>query len=173
MSYESVRARVHEIMQIAERFQILASMPDHVTRADIEQAVSALRDSALKISFLIEATPVGCTCPRTEREDRSTFIDRYDPECRHHGRLHALEERGNKLYEDTRQKLKNEVRIQLVAAALTGLLSWRPSLTTEQRLMIVDVAIASADMTIEKLLAPSIRESDGFVMVPETTEASK
>src|SRR5512143_1104063 len=112
------RARARELRACAGRTAPLAKMPDRVTAADLQLAAELAAKGADSIEELVNAKPSGCICRHIENDNYS-YLD-YAKECIHHGQLYALSASLKADYAKMEKSLKNEARMKLVAAALSG-----------------------------------------------------
>lgn len=110
--------RASELRAFADRMSPLAKMPDRATSADIQLAADLAKKAADDLDELVEATPPGCICRRIENDNYS-YLE-YAEDCIHHRQYHFLREQLKADYAKMEKALKNEARMRLVAAALTG-----------------------------------------------------
>ena len=110
--------RVRELNDSARLIEDLARMPDRATEKDFRQAANLMRGAAIDLEELATASPTGCICHRIENDNYS-YLD-YAEACVHHRQLYVLREKLKENYEKMEQALKNEARMKLVAAALSG-----------------------------------------------------
>jgi hypothetical protein len=96
----------------------LAKMTDRATGADLQLAADLATKAASDLDELVAATPPGCICRRVENENYS-YLD-YAEACLHHRQLYVLREQLKAGYVKMERALKNETRMKLVAAALSG-----------------------------------------------------
>ena len=110
--------RATELRAFAERMIPLAKMPDRATSADIQLAADLATKAASDLDELAAATPTGCICRRIECDNYSYL--NYAEACVHHRQLYVLSEKLKTDYAKMEKALKDEVRMKLVAAALSG-----------------------------------------------------
>jgi len=143
--------RAAELRTFAERVEPLAKMPERARGVDIQSAADLARKAADDLDELVKATPPGCICRRIENDNYS-FLD-YAEECVHHRQYYFLREKLKADYEKMEKLLKNEVRIRLVAAALSGTALVRdgeienPERHAIRALAVADAAIAKLTET--------------------------
>lgn len=124
-------------------------MPQRVNAADIDQAATMARKAADNLDELLKATPPGCLC-RTIDTDNYSYLD-YAEACRHHGRLYLLEKDLEARHEKLVKALKNEARMKLVAAALSGAAAFPQEDDHIGRNAHIERALTIADDTIHRL----------------------
>jgi hypothetical protein len=110
--------RANELRAFAERIAPLAKMPDRATGADLQLAAELANKAASDLDELVAATPPGCIC-RLIEDDNYSYLD-YAEACRYHGQLYTLREDLKARHEKMVKALKNETRMRIVLAALTG-----------------------------------------------------
>jgi hypothetical protein len=138
--------RARELAERAKRLEDLGKMPDRAVELDFRQAGEMMRGAAADIQELIEAKLPGCICRRIDHDDYS-YLD-YSLECRHHHQLHALTEKVKADYKKMEKVLKDEIRMKLVAAALSGAVRDDSNSTNAQ---LATDAIEIADEAIRRL----------------------
>lgn len=138
---EDLRSRAGELRK-------LARMPDRAKADDFKAAAEAMLQGADSISALLSANLPGCECRHVETDSYSRLD--YVESCRHHGHLYRQIEELKKSYEKTEKKLKDEVRLSLVKAALTGA-STLVGPADGPHTIIVKRAIAVADEAIRQI----------------------
>lgn len=158
MDRDRFRTRARELRAFAERMAPLAKMPDRVTGADLQLAAELANKAAASLDELLEARLPGCIC-RLIENDNYSYLD-YAEACRHHGSLFAQERQLKEGYTKAEKALKNEARMKLVAAALTGAATrhdtseapagWT-SVTGPAVETVVERAITIADATIKRI----------------------
>lgn len=137
--------RSRELNERAQILENLAKLPNRATENDLRQAASMMRGAANHLEELVAATPPGCICRHVENDNYS-YLD-YAEACLHHRQLYILRESLKKDYAKMERQLKDEVRMKLVAAALTGTASMPRQEdpggknTVEKALMLADAAI--------------------------------
>ena len=143
--------RASELRAFADRIEPLAKMPERATSADIQLAADLVKKAANDLDALVKATPPGCICRRVE-DDNYSYLD-YAEECIHHRHYYFLREKLKADYAKMEKNLKNEVRIRLVAAALSGTALVRdgeienPERHAIRALAVADAAIAKLTET--------------------------
>ena len=135
--------RASELRAFADRMGPLAKMPDRATSADLQLAADLAKKAADDLDELVKATPSGCVCRRIENDNYS-YLD-YHEECLHHRQYYFLREQLKADYAKMEKALKNEVRMKLVAAALSG-----AAIPLDAR-DVVERAITIADETIRQI----------------------
>lgn len=136
--------RASELRAFADRMIPLAQMPDRATGADLQLAADLATKAAADLDELAKATPPGCVCRRMQ-DDNYDYLD-YAETCLHHRQLYVLRERVKADYAKMEKALKNEVRLKLVAAALSGAASM-----SQLEQSFVDNAVALADEAIRRI----------------------
>lgn len=136
-----------EFVRVANAIEKLRDMPERTTRAELDAWSAALVRAARYLDELTRTRLHGCTCRYHEDDDRSWVTP--DPACPHH--KHQIEEQAAlaKHYAKQQKKLTDEVRLRLVAAAITGL-AGRPSVSSVDGLAAE--ALQVADAVIAKIL---------------------
>ena len=124
-------------------------MPDRATEKDFRQAADLMRGAASDLEELVKATPTGCICRRIQ-DDNYSYLN-YAEDCVHHRQYYALREQLKADYAKMEKALKNETRMKLVAAALTGSAAFTPEDDHAGRNQHVERAIAIADDTIRRI----------------------
>jgi hypothetical protein len=165
MDRDRFRNRSRELRAFAERMAPLAKMPERATSADLQLAADLVVKGADSIDELVKARPSGCICRTIDRDDYS-YLD-YAEACLHHGGLFVRERDLKEGYAKMEKALKNEVRMKLVAAALSGAaVSIDPSLDPEQEEDLkadvetaVGRAIAIADETIRRITSDPAQDN--------------
>ena len=110
--------RASELRAFADRMGPLAKMPDRATSADIQLAADLATKAANDLDELASATPAGCICRRIENDNYS-YLD-YVESCIHHRQYYLLREKLKEDYAKMEKALKDEARMKIVAAVLTG-----------------------------------------------------
>jgi hypothetical protein len=110
--------RAHDLRGCAQLIKDLTRVPDRATEKDFRQAADLMTGAASDLDELVKATPPGCVCRRIEN-DNYNYLD-YAEACLHHRQLYTLRESLKAEYAKMERVLKNEARLKLVAAALTG-----------------------------------------------------
>lgn len=157
MDRDRFRTRMRELRTFADRMSPLAKMPDRATAADLQLAADLATKGADSINELLEAQLPGCICRRIDHDNYSYLA--YAEECRHHGSLFAQERRLKEDYAKMERALKNELRVSLVAATLSGIAAPQAPITHEgwkdvtgpSASKLVERAIAIADEAIRQL----------------------
>jgi hypothetical protein len=126
------------------RIGAISYMPDHATEKDLRQAADLMRGAAIHLEELVSATPTGCICRHIENDNYS-YLD-YAEACLHHRQLYVLRESLKKDYAKMEKALKNEARMKLVAAALSG-----SAAVFVDDDILVQRAIVIADATIRRI----------------------
>lgn len=158
MDRDRFRNRARELRAFAERMTPLAKMPDRATGADLQLAAELATKAAEHIEELVKAKPSGCICRHIENDNYS-YLD-YAKECIHHGQLYSLSEHLKADYAKMEKALKNEARMKLVAAALSGTAvsfnsrdtpaGWT-NITGPAVEIVVERAVAIADETLRRI----------------------
>jgi len=112
------RNRARELQACAELVGKLTQMPDRASQKDFQQAAKLMEGAASDLEELVTAQPAGCSCRRI-RDDNYDYLD-YHEGCLHHRQLYLMREALKADYAKMEKALKSEVRMKLVAAALTG-----------------------------------------------------
>lgn len=142
------RKRVRDLNECAALIDQLTRMPDRATEKDFRQLADLLREAAKDVEALLNAELPGCTCRRVEHDD-SSCLD-YNESCRHHAHLVARLASNKKHYEDAEKKLKNEVHVRLVAAALSG---------------TAGTVLVTADLEVEDVVDAALQIADRAIWV--------
>jgi hypothetical protein len=127
----------------------LAKMPDRATSADIQLAADLATKAASDLDELVKATPPGCICRRIENDNYS-YLD-YAEDCIHHRQYYFLREQLKADYAKMEKVLKNEVRMKLVAAALSGTAGMEAKEDQIGRNAFVENALEIADAAIRRI----------------------
>lgn len=145
------RGRARELRAFAERMAPLAKMPDRVTAADLQLAADLATKAADHIDELVSAKPPGCIC-RHIQDDNYSYLD-YAEGCLHHRQYYFLREQLKADYKKMEKALKSEVRMKLVAAALSSTALPLDSRDIPQAGVgtVVERAIAIADEAIRRI----------------------
>ncbi len=98
--------------------ETLAKVPDRATAADIQLAADLAKKAATDLDDLVKAQPAGCLC-RLIENDNYSYLD-YHEACIHHRQYWHLREKLKADYAALEKTLKDETRMRLVVAALTG-----------------------------------------------------
>jgi len=141
MDRHRFRTRSRELIDRAKKLEDLGKMPDRAVELDFRQAGELIRGAAADIQELVDAKLPGCVCRRIDHDDYS-YLD-YSLECRHHHQLHALSEKLKADYKKMEKTLKDEVRMKLVAAALSGTARDRDEAMTVDQIGINAIEIAN------------------------------
>lgn len=118
MDRDRFRSRARELRAFADRMTPLAKMPDRATAADLQLAADLATKAADSLDELLKARPPGCNC-RLIEDDNYSYLD-YAESCIHHRQYHLLREKLKADYAQMEKKLKNETRMKLIAAVLSG-----------------------------------------------------
>lgn len=111
--------RARELNERAKLVEDLGRMPDRATEKDFRSAAELMRNAANDLEELVKAAPPGCICRRVEHDERGSWLD-YAEDCIHHRQYHFLREKLKADYAKMEKALKDEVRMKLIAAAITG-----------------------------------------------------
>ncbi len=149
MDRERFRSRARELRAFAERMTPLAKMPDRATGADLQLAADLATKAADSLDELLKAKPPGCNC-RLIEDDNYSYLD-YAESCLHHRQYFFLREKLKADYAKMEKALKNEVRMKLVAAALSGSAGLEPKDLLDHQDQLVQNAIMIADEVIRQL----------------------
>ena len=145
-------SRVRELKERAKLVEDLGRVPDRAKEKDFRDIAELLRKTAADIEELVDAKLPGCICRRIDHDDYSYLV--YADECRHHHRLHVLTEKLKADYAKMEKTLKDEVRMKLIAAALSGTAGMPPIDRLVENAIndrLVENAITVADETIRRL----------------------
>ena len=118
MDHDRFRARARDLRACAALVGGLTQMPDRATPKDFQQAADLLVGAADDLETLIKVRPAGCTCRGIQGDNYGYLV--YVEGCLHHGHLYETHARLKADYEKLESALKNEARMKLVTAALTG-----------------------------------------------------
>lgn len=118
MDKERFRKRSNELRVDAERLGQLGKMPDRVTDKDLRDASNLMLYASMDLDELLKAQLPGCVCRRIQ-DDNYDYLD-YDESCRHHRQLCHLREHLKAEYAKMEKALKDEARMSVVRAALSG-----------------------------------------------------
>ena len=143
--------RIDQLNEGAQLIEDLARMPDRATEKDFRQASDLMRGAASDLVELVKAPLMGCVCQRVENDNYS-YLD-YAESCVHHRQLYALREKLREDYAKMEKELKNEVRMKLVVAALSGTavpLDSRDTPTAGSALVVAR-ALAIADEALRQI----------------------
>lgn len=151
MDKERFRKRAKDLHGCAQLVKDLTRMPDRATEKDFRQAADLMTGAADDITELVKARLPGCICRRIENDNYS-YLD-YDEACAHHRELHLIRESLKAEYAKMERALKNEARMKLVTAALSGAAVLQDSRdkTTAAVGTLVEGAIAIADEAIRRI----------------------
>jgi len=146
--------RSRELTELARLVEGFARMPDGVAEKDFRQAAALMRGASYDIDELVRTSPPGCICRRI-RDESNEFLD-YAEACLHHRQLHTLREEFKANYAKMERALKNETRLKLVAAALSGTAGLhqvrdQPSDVNDFNEDLAKRAIEIADATIRQI----------------------
>jgi hypothetical protein len=136
MDKEHFRKRSNELRVNAERLGQLGKMPDRVTDKDLRDASNLMLYAAMDLDELLKAQLPGCVCRRVQ-DDYLDYLD-YAESCRHHRHLCHLRDHLKAEYAKMEKALKDEVRMSLVRAALSGAALSDVNIAVERALMIAD-----------------------------------
>jgi hypothetical protein len=148
MDRSQARSHARDLRSQAGEFRKLIGMPDRAKAEDFKAAAEAMLKGADSIDALVDANLPGCICRHIE-SDNYSYLD-YAESCRHHGGLYRQIAELKKSYEKTEKKLKDEARMSLVRAALTG-----AATTVDGRIptpSVVGRAIAIADEALSQIV---------------------
>ena len=145
------RNRARELRAFADRMAPLAKMPDRATAADLQLAADLATKAADSLDELLKARPAGCNC-RLIEDDNYSYLD-YAESCLHHGALFLREKQLKEGYAKAERALKNEMRMRLVAAALSGTAAVRLVTGVVPAERVVERAVAIADEEIRQIAA--------------------
>jgi hypothetical protein len=137
-----------ELRTFARQMAPLTKMPERATREDLQRAVDLTKKAADSLEELLKAPLPGCIC-RHIGHDSYNYLD-YAESCRHHGQLYVLREHLQAEHAKRTKALTNEVRLKLIAAALSGAATLDSSIVDYDRK--VKLAIDIADEVIDRLV---------------------
>jgi len=145
------RERVHALRTFAEKMTSLAKMPERTTASDLQLAADLSKKAADSLDELLNAELLGCVCRRIEHDNYS-YLD-YAESCLHHRQYYLLRQQLKADYAKMEKALKDEVRVKLVAAALTGtaMPSIMPLDVSVRSRSVVTTAIAIADEALRQI----------------------
>jgi hypothetical protein len=146
MDRSQARSHARDLRSQAGEFRKLVGMPDRAKAEDFKAAAEAMLKGADSIDALVDANLPGCTCRHIE-SDNYSYLD-YAESCRHHGGLYRQIAELKKSYEKTEKKLKDEARMSVVRATLSGTADMPATLTVQG---FVARAIEIADETLRQL----------------------
>jgi alkyl sulfatase BDS1-like metallo-beta-lactamase superfamily hydrolase len=149
MDCDRFRKRAHDLQNCAQLVKDLTRIPDRWTEKDFRWVTDLMTGAANDIEELIKATPTGCICRRIQ-DDNYDYLD-YTEGCQHHRQLYMLRESLKANYEKMERALKNEVRMRLVEAALSGMAQLTS--TSHNVTALVTRAFAIADETLRQITA--------------------
>lgn len=150
MDRDRFRSTARELRTFAEKMSSLAKMPDRVNADDVKLAAELTTKAAERIDELLHAELPGCICRRIDNDNYLSYAE----SCVHHASLFALERDLKRGYAKMAMVLKEEVRLKLIAAALSGTAS-SYSMSPPPGPPVVERAIAIADATIRQLTEAS------------------
>jgi len=146
-------SRARELRACADLIAGLARVPDRATPKDFAQVADLIRSAASDLEELVTAVTIGCVCRRVQG-DTCDYLD-YREGCLHHAGLHILSLQHKEVFARLERDLRNEVRLRMVAAALTGTAAASGSTLVSDALRsnhgIVERAIAIADEAIRQI----------------------
>jgi len=137
-----------ELKSRSVQLERLSTMPDRITKKDIDDTAQALRDCSDDITYLLRGELVGCPCRRIENDNNGSSYLIYVDECPHHRWLKREEERLKTAYEEATKKLADNVRQQFFKSALEGILAGRnspgvPEWAITDAMKLADQAVAA------------------------------
>lgn len=150
MDKERFQKRARELRAFDERMRSLVKMPDRATGADLQLAADLVANAAADLEELLRAQLPGCTCCRIQDDNYDYLV--YAEDCRHHRHGFLREQQLKADYAKAEKKLKDEVRMSLVRAALSGTATL-PAMADLHS--CVERAIQIADETIRQITQPS------------------
>jgi hypothetical protein len=138
---ERFRDRANDLQKQADQLAMIAKIPNHATFANLNEAADLLTKAAEDIKELTQAKLPGCVCPYEGVLDHNYAS--YVEHCPHHRDLFLIRQRLKEQYAWMEKALKNEVRMGLVRAALTGAAesSVAPNRIVAFAILIADEAI--------------------------------
>lgn len=110
--------RSRDLIARAQIIDDLSRVPDRMTEKDFRLATDLMRGAASDLDELVKATPTGCICRRIQ-DNNYDYLD-YAEACLHHRQLHTLREKLKADYAKMELTLKDEPRMRVLLAALTG-----------------------------------------------------
>ena len=140
------RKRAHNLQSCAQLIKDLTRVPDRATEKDFRQAADLMTDAANDIKELIKATPPGCICRRIQDNDYD-YLD-YEEGCQHHRQLYLIREGLKADYAKMERALKNETRMRILLAVLTGAAALPPAYAGS---ILIERAIALTDETLRQI----------------------
>lgn len=144
--------RAKDLRACAELIGSLTQMPDRAAQKDFQRAGNLMEGAAGDLETLVRAQLPGCICHRIQGEDYD-YLD-YAEGCLHHRQLYTTRERLKADYAKMEEALKNEARMRLVTAALSGSTGHRDprDTLTQYAKNVVERAITIADETIRQIV---------------------
>lgn len=112
------RQRQHELNEHVQLFAKLSPMPERLTEKDLQRAIYLMSRAAEDLGALLDARLPGCTCRRIEDDNYSRLI--YEKTCTHHSSLYHQEKTLEERYAKAEKTLKDEARMKLITAAISG-----------------------------------------------------
>lgn len=143
MDRDRYRTRAVNLRDCAQIVDNLTRMPDRATAKDFQQVVDLMSGAANDIDALVKAELPGCICRRIDYD----YLD-YVEGCCHHHVLYHRHKGLQANYDKMVRALKNEVRMRLVVAALSG----TAAVQDLNDLNLVKRAIAIADETLRQII---------------------
>lgn len=158
MDHDRFRTRARELRATADEVSCLTALPDDITapiasRHKLKTTVELLRDAAFDIEQLVGAKPTGCTCRRIQDENAYDYLD-YAEGCLHHHELYQIRAHLKEEYVKMERVLKNEVRLRLITAALSG-----TARMPDDDDVLVKRAIAIADEALDRIAREALYEN--------------
>lgn len=119
MYFGSHRDLPYKLDAHAKELYQLSGMIERLTKADVAKAAKSLEEAARALEDLMKGELPGCTC-RLVENDNYSYLD-WNENCRHHRGLWLFQSESKKKYDEALKKLKNELRVKLVAELIGGL----------------------------------------------------
>ena len=143
------RQRQHELNEHVQLFAKLSQMPERLTEKDLQRAIYLMSRAAEDLGRLMDARLPGCVCRRIEDENYSRLV--YEKTCTHHSSLFHQEKALEEGYAKAEKALKDEARMKLVAAALSGAAGLCETTNDLDDEDLAKRAISIADETIRRI----------------------
>lgn len=149
MDRDRFRTRAQDLRKLSEQLVQLSTMPDRVTKKDLESSANLMLRGAEDLDALLTVQLPGCVCRRVVHDDYD-YLD-YSERCLHHRQLHLRCEQSKEHYAKLEKALKDDLRLRFVTAALTGTASCPSGDGFLDNDDLIRRAIAIADETIDRI----------------------
>lgn len=141
--------RTRELNERAQLLEDLARTPELAPAGCFSRTADLMRGAASDLDELVKATPPGCICRRVNNDNYS-YLD-YAEECLHHRQLYALSARLKADYARMERALKDETRMKLVVATLSGAATSMAAQAEHLHGAFVENALTLADEVIRRI----------------------